>query len=137
MQKFRAFQDISGLNSVNSVNISCNSYNFRNFQNAHSRNDFFFLSMTLFIKNLLRNHLFERFNSKDLTKFLTENLRIGLEFYETQNADFLKNHEPQENYLILIQKVCSGIWQLREHTPLFKKLWAKFLKLKFPSTRTF
>ena len=50
----------------------------------------FFLSMTLFVKNLLRNHLFERFNSKDLTKFLTENLRIGLEFYETQNADFLR-----------------------------------------------
>ena len=44
--------------------------------------------------------------SKDLTKLFNENLRIGEEFFETQNADFLRIMRLKRNYLILIKKVC-------------------------------
>ena len=48
--------------------------------------------------------------SKDLTKFLNENLRIGEEFFETQNGDFLRIMRLKKNYLILRRKVCIGLF---------------------------
>ena len=44
--------------------------------------------------------------SKDLTKLFNENLRIGEEFFETQNADFLRIIRLERNYPILIKIKC-------------------------------